>query len=256
LNNAFGLEKTIHSVISQSYKNFEFIIIDGDSNDGSKELILKNEQSINYWLSERDNGIYNAMNKGINVATGDYTFFLNSGDCFVDELVVENVFKTCTNQDFITGNLIVEDRFSKSNQIIRGNTNITFLDVYSSHIKHQATFIKKSLFTQYGLFDESLKIAADWSFFLNVIGIHNVGIQYIDLNIAFYDNNGISNNSENICAQEKQIILDKLVPKNMQQDYFLMKKFNGIRYLNKSKISWLLFRVLLKFTKVFLVKEK
>ncbi len=79
-NNAYGLRKTIQSVINQTYSNIEYIIIDGASTDGSIDVIKKFEDKIDWWASEPDTGIYNAMNKGIKIATGDYCQFLNSGD--------------------------------------------------------------------------------------------------------------------------------------------------------------------------------
>ena len=88
-NDKIGLERTLESVFSQNFRNFEYLVIDGGSNDGSKELLEKNSEKINYWVSEPDKGIYNAMNKGISVAKGEYLIFLNSGDHFKNENSLE-----------------------------------------------------------------------------------------------------------------------------------------------------------------------
>ena len=99
-NNKNGLQKTIDSVISQTFKDFEWIIIDGGSTDGSKELIEKYSQHITYWVSEPDKGIYNAMNKGIKVAKGEYLFFLNSGDYLVQPNTINQIFTQSPNTDY------------------------------------------------------------------------------------------------------------------------------------------------------------
>jgi len=106
LNNKSGLQKTIDSVISQTYKDFEWIIIDGGSTDGSKELIEQYSQYITYWISEPDKGIYNAMNKGIVQAKGEYLQFLNSGDALYDKYVLDKILKaTNITSDIITGSI-------------------------------------------------------------------------------------------------------------------------------------------------------
>lgn len=102
-NNKEGLRNTIESVIHQTYRDFEFIVIDGGSTDGSAEVLKEYDSQITYWVSEKDKGIYNAMNKGIAKATGDYLNFMNSGDCFYDEGVLGRVARVETDADFIVG---------------------------------------------------------------------------------------------------------------------------------------------------------
>ena len=248
LNDRIGLFKTIKSVINQSFSDFEFILIDGGSNDGSRELMLEYENYFSYWISEPDNGIYQAMNKGILKAKGEYCFFLNSGDYFVDGNVLEKIFTKAPEADILYGNLLVvsEDNIIVS---IKGKEKLTFLDVYSSKIKHQASFIRRRLFEQYGLFDESLIIAADWAFFIKTLGLSDVSYVYRDVNVAFFDNNGISNRCPEICRNEEEKILNHFVPKKMQEDYRLLKKFNGIREINDSRIYYFIFRILVKISR-------
>ena len=104
-NHKEGLKNTIVSVINQkSFNDYEFIVIDGGSSDGSKDIIEKYARHIDYWVSEKDEGIYNGMNKGIRVAKGDYLIFMNSGDTFYNDHVLKDVFCVDRNADFITGN--------------------------------------------------------------------------------------------------------------------------------------------------------
>ena len=105
LNNRIGLERTINSVVSQTFKDFEWIVIDGGSTDGSKELITQYANHFAYWVSEPDKGIYNAMNKGIKVAKGEYLLFLNSGDWIIDERVAQDFIETSISADIISGDV-------------------------------------------------------------------------------------------------------------------------------------------------------
>ena len=105
-NNKDGLQKTIDSVISQTFKDFEWIVIDGGSTDGSRELIEKNKNYFSFWCSEHDKGVYNAMNKGIVHAKGEYLNFMNSGDCFVSNKVLEKIFSNDYTNDILYGNVV------------------------------------------------------------------------------------------------------------------------------------------------------
>ena len=129
-NNQNGLQKTMDSVFRQTNKDFQYIVIDGGSSDGSKELIERNQSKINHWVSEPDNGIYHAMNKGIEKATGEYLLFLNSGDELINELVVEKVTPLLHTEDIISGNLIVDE---DSEDVLRPTKEaISFLDLIES----------------------------------------------------------------------------------------------------------------------------
>lgn len=111
-NDVLHIEKTMNSVFSQTYKNIEYIIIDGNSTDGTKEIISNNANKLDFWVSEPDNGLYDAMNKGLKKVTGDYVCFLNSGDLFFDEKTVEQIFAGSKNSDvdvFYGDTLIVDD---------------------------------------------------------------------------------------------------------------------------------------------------
>jgi glycosyltransferase involved in cell wall biosynthesis len=249
LNNVNGLKKTIESVINQDYNNYEYLIIDGGSVDGSKDLIIEYASYISYWVSEPDSGIYYAMNKGLLKANGDYYYFLNSGDYFCTNNVLSKVFRAGCDADIIFGNLIVNENGKYAGRFT-GSNHITFLDIYSSEIKHQATFIRRDLIRQYGLFDDSIKISADWEFFLRTLGNGNVSYFYVNTDIAFFENTGISVRNPEVCKEEEKVILKRSVPEMMREDYILLKKYKGIRSIERSKVSWFLFRILVKLTKL------
>jgi glycosyltransferase involved in cell wall biosynthesis len=246
-----GLTKTLESVKSQSFRNFEHIIVDGGSIDDSKKQILnytKEAKYLTHWCSEPDNGVYHAQNKGILRAIGEYCFFLNSGDFLIDSTVLEKVFIQKHYADVIYGNLIVLSG-DKQVEICKGKEEITFLDLYSSIVKHQASFIKKKLFDKFGLYNENLKIIADWAFFLKTIGLNNASLQYVDIDISCFDNNGISYNNPDLCRSERQIVLDQHLSPLMQKDYLLLQKYNGIQAIDKVRWARILHRILSKVLK-------
>ena len=105
-NNASGLEKTIRSVVEQTYNEYEYIIIDGASSDKSKEVIQEYQRYIDFWCSEKDSGIYNAMNKGIQKASGEYLLFLNSGDVLNNSAVLADIHGFLSGEDFVYGDLV------------------------------------------------------------------------------------------------------------------------------------------------------
>lgn len=184
-NNKSGLEATIKSVIGQRFKDFEFIIIDGGSTDGSKEVIESYQSSIDYWVSERDKGVYNGMNKAIAVAKGEYSIFMNSGDCFYSETVLEKVFVNHPDADFIAGNYKDGEVLKKSPQ------TLTFNYMFETAICHQAVFIRTSLLKA-NPYNETYRIAADWAEMYDELILRNASYTYRDVIVASLQPNGIS----------------------------------------------------------------
>ncbi len=268
LNNAVGLKKTIESILSQTYRNIEYIIIDGVSNDGSVEIIKEfeaniitlGERSSNIklrWLSEPDTGIYNAMNKGIQLATGDYLQFINSGDLLVQSDVIERMISWLNAQDFLPeilyGNMLKQ--FS-TGKILRDKNaqgkELTFLNFFTGTINHSSAFIKKKLFDTYGLYDESLKIVSDWKFYLQVIAIGDEPVAYTDVDVTVFDMGGVSNINQTLEREERQKVLKELIPANILKDYekhwFEIRQIERIkRYWLANKIFWLFERLLFKY---------
>ena len=173
-NNEYGLDKTIKSVRMQTFQDFEYIIIDGKSTDNSVDVIKRNTAAglRITWLSEKDSGIFDAMNKGIRLASGTYLLFLNSGDTLDSETVLESLFRTNRSSDIIIG----ECRIVRDGQQIwlqKPKERYTLKSVINDSIPHQSSFIKRYLFQQFGFYRDDLRIMGDWEFFLRTILLHN-----------------------------------------------------------------------------------
>ena len=211
-NNRDGLERTIQSVINQTCLDYEYIIIDGGSTDGSVDIIKKYADRIDYWVSEPDKGIYNAMNKGVLQAHGDYVNFMNSGDCFYDNNVLE-VVRNLLYTDIVVGKCYYEGGlhgFSKQ--------DITLLDLYKCHLQHQASFIYRELQIKYP-YDENLKIISDWKFFVQSLIFDNASFSNVDIIICDYESNGISKRFSFLIEKEKIQVLSSLFPPRLLKDY-------------------------------------
>ena len=235
-NNLGGLKKTVESVLAQTYKDIEYIIIDGGSTDGSREYIEEHKNEFAYWVSEPDSGIYNAMNKGIDKATGEYLFFLNSGDWLVDEKVIEVIEPDKFNKDIISGNIQVigKDR----NFIKRSPQEISFSYLYRDTLPHQSTFIKKTLFDKTGYYD-NLLIAADWKFFILSICKFNSSYGYLDHVLSSYNLEGLSAEKENILKIKKErTALLHIEFSAYLDDMKNLKELNGI-VSNLRKSRWI-----------------
>lgn len=251
-NEASALQQTIDSVRSQTYQDYEHIIIDGGSTDESVAYIKAYAEvypSLK-WVSERDKGVYDAQNKGIERAEGGYCFFLNAGDVFASSQVLEKMFSLPAQSDLLYGNLIVVQK-GKQVGYCKGVAQPTFLDLYNSCLKHQATFIKRSLFERFGMYDASLRIVADWEWFFKVAAFHDgVTLEYRNVDIAEFDNDGISNRSPQLCKEERQLVLDRYMSQRMQEDYLLLTKYRNIRYIEKTSFLYKIFRVVAKLAKL------
>ena len=217
-NNCDGLCRTIDSVINQTYRDYEFIIIDGGSSDGSKELLEKYDAYINYWVSEPDNGIYNAMNKGIARAHGDYLNFMNSGDTFYKSTTLEEVNTMINGSDIIVGSDYNEDPKTGKSAITILPIRISFATFFMQTLPHQSTFIRQSLF-QDRLYDEQLKIVADWKFFLKKIVYDESTVQLLDLIICKREQDGISNIQSTKVNEERKLVLSQILPAGIRKDY-------------------------------------
>lgn len=216
-NNKEGLELTIQSVLGQTCKDYEYIIIDGGSTDGSVDVIRQYADHISYWVSEPDKGRYNAMNKGIRQATGDYLNFMNSGDTFHSPKVLEDITNMNFNEDIITGGFY--DSEKKIKHIIQPQ-EVTLLTMRKNTFNHQATFYKRDLFKK-RLYDENYIIQSDAKFnYLSII-YDNCSVRIIDYIVADYDFNGISSNLA-IVDKEWNQLLAELFPPRILKDYKAM----------------------------------
>jgi len=198
-NNAAGLQQTMQSVLQQDYASIEYIVIDGGSTDGSIEIVNRHQHKLAYFISEPDQGIYNAMNKGIVKATGDYILFLNSGDYLLNNQVLSRVVQTAMPDiDIIYANL----QTAKGEIVYPAKPDFYFMFVDS--IGHIASFIKRTMFEQHGLYNEQNKIVSDWEFFVHLLFREKATTQHLNFAITFYDLNGMSNNPKNAKAQLKE----------------------------------------------------
>lgn len=215
LNNREGLRKTIASVVSQTFADFEYLIIDGASTDGSVKVIQQHREKITYWLSEPDHGIYEAMNKGIGRARGEYCLFLNSGDWLVNDNILADVFAQGAEADIISGNVYFYD--TAKNQIkwyVCSPEKMTAKTIFYGSIPHQATFIRRELFHTIGLYDESLKIASDWLFFRKALLEKGASYSHFDGAVAYFNMEGISCSpkTSSLPRQEQRAVLEEKFP--------------------------------------------
>lgn len=190
-NNVNGLKKTIDSVLEQTFSNIEFIIIDNVSNDGSVELVKTYGNRITKFVCEKDTGVYNAQNKGIAIAKGNYLLFLNSGDFLCDKNVLQNVFSQKPTEDIVYGNMRINwGNNSVSNGFMPDK--ITKEQMYKDTLWHPVSFIKRSLFEKYGTYNENYKLVADYDFFFKTIIKENAITKHVNVFIAEFSTDGLS----------------------------------------------------------------
>ncbi len=259
-NNAAGLERTLKSVLSQTATNFEYIVVDGSAPQpppalrdkwrgvrGDMEVLagfinnsLSTENNFTRcsWLSpeggvgggffsEPDTGIYNAMNKGIRMATGEYVLFINSGDELADKHVIENFQNTVkTESEICSGNLLL---IHDSKQLtLHAPSEISLSYCIHTGLTHPNTFIRKSLFDKYGLYNEANKIVSDWEFFLVAAGLHTCMYQQLDFTVARFYEDGISSQNKELVNSEMEQVINRLVPEPILKD---IKRLNYLENL-------------------------
>ena len=223
-NNAEGLKKTIESVVLQTVPVHEFIIIDGASSDESVTVIKEYADKITYWISEPDKGIYNAMNKGITKATGEWCIFMNSGDCFSNVSVIDSIIKSGATADIICGNTVFQ-----TNPVSKKThpQEITLNYLFDTTINHQSAFIRLDLLRKHP-YDEKLRIVSDRKFFLQTLILDNCSYKSLDIDIADYDITGYSAQNRLATRLEFDSVLEELIPLRIRQDYGLQKQ--GVLY--------------------------
>jgi glycosyltransferase involved in cell wall biosynthesis len=283
-NDAEGLRKTLASVAAQTYKGIEHVIVDGGSTDGSVEVIraYADTQAAHAvkWVSEKDKGIYNAMNKGIEIAlgkrivnsfnrselvedknkgieiaTGDYIQILNSGDMLAAATVTERMMAALANNSAILyGNMI---KVNAQGKVVgkSGYTEYSLRQFYSSTLNHDCAYIRKDLFEEYGLYDEHLKIVSDWKWYLQAIGLGKVKPDYVDIDVTIFDDGGISETNIPLRNAERRQVLEELLPPAVLWDYdthaFEMEQMKRLRRWHLYGVVYFMERVLFKLEKWF-----
>ena len=219
-NNCAGLRHTIESVVNQTYEDYEYIVIDGCSTDDSVDVIKSYSDKVTYWVSEKDRGIYHAMNKGVAQAHGDYCIFMNSGDCFHDINVLMRITSSCLTEDIIVGNVL--SAFDGKILFEKPSREISLYYLYSATVPHQSSFIRTELLRQFP-YDEDLTIVSDWKFFIQVIILLNCSVKYVNENVALFDTSGVSTSNPNLMWKEKEQVLRSMFPPRVLADYQNMK---------------------------------
>ncbi len=251
-NNRDGLRRTIESVVNQTCQDFEYIIIDGGSTDGSVEVIKEYADRIDYWVSEPDKGIYNAMNKGILQAHGEYLNFMNSGDCFYDEKVLENVFSKL-DKDLIVGKMTYLNNTFREHK----KSTITMYDFIHGTLPHQASFFRRELFSNNHLYDENFRIVSDWKFYIECLIFENCTYRIIDLIVCDFDTNGIGTTNSELNKVERVKVLETMLPSRILDDYYEFWRTDSyLRELAPEFNHTYRFQKMLYFIVKFLVKCK
>lgn len=212
-NNCSGLQRTIDSVVNQTWQDFEWIIIDGGSTDGSKELIEKYQEHSAFWCSEPDKGIYNAMNKGIAKAQGEYLLFINSGDNLYNERVLEVAFPYLKDYDFISGDTtVVHQNGIKS--YWHSPRHFTVYTIVNYPISHPSTFISQRLLKERP-YREDLRIVSDWEQMLYELVFHDATYHYLPSIVSVFHEDGISHTNVELAQEERQKVIWEYFSKSL-----------------------------------------
>ena len=285
-NNAEGLRMTMESVLRQTYRNIEYIIVDGASTDGSVDVIremsallndeMSRDKSLNdgislIWSSEPDKGIYNAMNKGIRKATGDYVQVLNSGDILAAPDVTEqmcaelarvNSEERIVNSggvEILYGNMIKQWPDGRRVNDKGGRGQLSMLNFYFGTLNHDSAYIRRDLFERFGLYDEKLKIVSDWKWYLQAIPLGGVTPIYVDIDVTIFDMTGVSESNTDKWKVERRPVLEELVPPMILADYDKygedMRMMDRLRRHHMHGVVRFVERVLFKLEKWHILKR-
>jgi glycosyltransferase involved in cell wall biosynthesis len=242
-NSASYIEQTILSVINQTYRNVEYIIIDGGSSDGTLDIIRKYESSIDYWVSETDDGMYQAINKGMRRASGEIVAYLNSDDLYYPDTLekVVNFFADNSSAELVYGNLdFVNEEGNKLFTQIYPRFNLNFfIRANCSMIGQPAAFWRSSLLKKIGMFDESLKMAADFEFFIRA-GMIGKPMYTPDVLAAFRTHKLSLTSTQSQRGQDEVRLIHKnylanrspilaAIVKNLFSIYFKVINYNAMR---------------------------
>ena len=223
-NNASGLKRTLDNIESQTWKEYELVVVDGGSNDGGKEIIslYVNNHPDTKWVSEPDKGIYNAMNKGVKMSSGEYCIFMNSGDCFYSDNTLSDVIPFLDGDVDIISGAVKTDQFER-NAPTPEELSLTFF--IKASMNHQSTFIKRQLLvvTPY---NEIRRIAADSEFFFQTMIIGNASYKNIPLCVSYCEAAGESGDLSS-SINERIMAIKGLLPPRMGYDVDFIKKYHN-----------------------------
>lgn len=220
-----NVEKTCESIVNQTWQDFEWIVIDGGSNKETLDVFEKYKDRMTVFISEPDNGIYNAMNKGIKLAKGNYLNFLNAGDCYTDSEVLANVVDKL-DCDIVTGDLRLINPDGTSS-LWKAENKVDNRLLIAGTLPHPSSFIKKELFEKYGGYNETNKIVSDWEKWIEFFKIHKCSYQHINHICCDFNLDGISSRNIELCNKERKRIINK---------YFTQKEIK--QALNRTRYSF------------------
>lgn len=223
-NNLEGLKRTYESVVCQTWTDYEWIIIDGGSTDGSREFIEEHQDKFSYWCSEPDKGVYNAMNKGIAKAKGEYLNFMNSGDSFYETNTLMKVFSREHEADIVYGDIL--RIYEEGECIYRFGTIADIFTLYQHNIPHQAMFIRLE-YHRHHLYDEDFGLMADWKNWV-LAALNNVRFEYAPIVVARYPMDGLSSIHREKCDKEYELIKD-LFPYAVRQTVEEFESYRNCR---------------------------
>jgi glycosyltransferase involved in cell wall biosynthesis len=226
-NNAEGLNKTLSYLDKFDLPaGVEWIVIDGGSTDSSLEIIRSKDHLLSHWVSEPDNGIYPAMNKGISISNGDYLIYMNSGDQFVDGFLNFEFLNNDLSEDIVYGDCFVTQ--DHINFILeKPPKSPTVLDLYRGCICHQSAFIRRDLQQLYP-YDEDMTLASTRRFFFEVLIKPKTTLKYLNKPVAIYDTMGLSSSRRQILNAEWQQYLEFTIPKVWLQNLHSLDRYESI----------------------------
>jgi glycosyltransferase involved in cell wall biosynthesis len=209
LNDRAGLDRTLASVARQSFQDREVIVIDGGSTDGSRDVVRRYASIVTESVSERDRGIYDAQNKGIQRARGTYCLFLNAGDSLASDDALDRLLAGPPQEAIVYGDLIHEFPDGRPRRPYPFPDRPSFEFLMRETLPHQASAIRRVLFERLGLYDADLKIAADYELFLKAIVVHGVTTRHVPAPIAIHVAGGISWVAGPLVGRERRLVQER-----------------------------------------------
>lgn len=235
-NDRDGLEKTIQSVINQTFQDFEYIVVDGASTDGSVDVIKKYSDRLTLWVSEPDSGIYNAMNKGTQMASGEYCLYLNSGDFLAEDDVLERLFENDFNEDIVSCGLHLLSE--KESWLQLPPQNISLYTFVNGSLPHPSTLIRKTKLDELGGYNEDYRIVSDWIFFLDALVACRCSYKVYDMVLSKFNCYGLSSTSVDKRDKEMRTYLLQRYPA-IYADYLPFEEeavYNVLRWIRNFPI--------------------
>lgn len=223
LNNLRGLRNTMESILAQDSDQYEWIIIDGGSKDGCRELIEQNQNHLRYWVSEPDRGVYHAMNKGLEVASGDYLIFMNSGDRFADEHVLSSFIATHPTSDVIYGNTVFVDHDNNEVQRYIAPELVRLSYFWNNSIVHQGSFFNKRCFESFR-YNEANRVASDTELFMQLL-YNDYSFEKWDRFVDRFEIGGLSSQKS---KDEFRNIVNRILPLGIKADYDEIIQFRDV----------------------------